>query len=82
MHVINERILRYVELKPKLYIPGTLNIDLILWHTQLIVFVENVKSWFKSWIFPFTFQAYTLPHTLNCMCVSLFMFHIEFLKQF
>ena len=23
---------------PKLYIPSTLNIDLILWHTQLIVF--------------------------------------------
>ena len=37
MHVINERILRYVELKPKLYIPSTLYIDLILWHTQLIV---------------------------------------------
>ena len=57
---------------PKLYIPSTLNIDLILWHTQLIVCAENVKSWFKS----FTFQAYTLPHTLNCMCVSLFKFHI------
>ena len=24
-------------LKPKSYIPSTLNIDLILWHTQLIV---------------------------------------------
>ena len=31
-----------------LYIPSTLNIDLILWHTQLIVCAENVKSWFKS----------------------------------
>ena len=31
----------------KLYIPSTLNIDLILWHTQLIVCAENVKSWFK-----------------------------------
>ena len=40
----------YVELslKAKLYIPSTLNIDLILWHTQLIVCAENVKSWFKS----------------------------------
>ena len=61
---------------PKLYIPSTLNIDLILCYTQLIVFAENVKSWFKSWVFPFTFQAYILPHTLNCMCVSLFKFHI------
>ena len=55
----------------KLYIPSTLNIDLILWHTQLIVCAVNVKSWFKSWVFPFTFQAYILPHTLNCICVSL-----------
>ena len=30
----------------KLYIPSTLNIDLILWHTQLIVCAENVISWF------------------------------------
>ena len=30
----------------KLYIPSTLNIDLILWHTQLIVCAENVKSWY------------------------------------
>ena len=42
----------------KLYIPSTLNIDLILWHTQLIMSAENVKSWFKSWLLPFTFQAY------------------------
>ena len=34
------------------------------------------RKWFKSWVFPFTFQAYTLPHTLNSMCVSLFKFHI------
>ena len=26
----------------------TLNIDLTLWHTELIVCAENVKSWFKS----------------------------------
>ena len=66
----------------KLYIPSTLNIDLILWHTQLTVCAENVKSWFKSWVFPFTFQAYILPHTLICMCVSLFKFHIWILEQF
>ena len=63
-------------LPAKLYVPSTLNIDHILWHTQLIICAENVKSWFKSWVFPFTFQAYILPHTLNCMCVSLFKFHI------
>jgi hypothetical protein len=40
---------------------------------------ENVKSWFKSWVIYFT---YTLPHTLNCICVSLFKFHIWTLKQF
>ena len=35
----------------------------------------------KSWVFPFTFQAYILPHTLNCMCVSLLRFHIWILEQ-
>ena len=64
----------------KLYIPSTLNMDLILWHTQLIVCAENVQSWFKSWISPFTFPAYILPDTLNCMCVSLFKFHIWILE--
>ena len=54
-----------------LYTPSTLNIDLILWHTQMNVCAENVKSWFKSWVFHFTFQVYILPHTLNCICVSL-----------
>ena len=54
----------------KLYIPSTLNIDIILWHTQLIVCAENVKSQFKSWIFPFTFQAYILPYTLNLEIVG------------
>ena len=60
----------------KLYTPSTLNIDLILWYTQLNVCAQNVKSWFESWVFPFTFQAYILPHTLNCMFVSLSRFHI------
>merc|ERR1712051_820895 len=50
---------------PKLCMPSTLNINLILWHTKL-------RSWFKSWVISFTFQAYTLPHKLNCICVSLF----------
>ena len=27
--------------EPKLYIPSTLNIDLVLWHTQLIVCAEK-----------------------------------------
>ena len=35
-------------------------------HTIDCVCAENVKSWG----FPFTFQAYILPHTLNCMCVT------------
>ena len=48
-----------LDLTAKLYIPSTLNIR---WHTQLIVCAENVKSWFKSWVFPFTFQAYILPY--------------------
>ena len=65
-----------LSLEAKLYILSTLNIDLILWHTQLIVSAENVKSWFETWIIPFTFQAYIMPHTLNCMLVSLFKFHI------
>ena len=44
----------------KLYIPSTLNIDLV---AHIIdVCAENVKSWFKSWVFPFTFQAYILPN--------------------
>ena len=68
----------WCNVRAKLYIPSTLNIDLILWQTQLIVCAENVKSW----VFPFTFQAYILPHTLNCVCVSLFKFHIWILEQF
>ena len=60
---------------PKLYTPSTPNIDLILWHTHWIVCA--VKSITHELIhdFHFTFQAYTLPHTLNGICVSLFKFH-------
>ena len=58
------------ELLPlELYIPSTLNIDLKLWQTQLIMCAENVKSLSKSWVFTFDFQAYTLPHILNSMYV-------------
>ena len=28
------------------------------------------ESWFKSWVIHFTFEAYTLPHTLNCIPYS------------
>ena len=55
---------------------STLNIHLILWHTQSNVCAENVKSWIKSWVIAFTFQACTLPYIWNCICVSLFRFHI------
>ena len=37
--------------------------------TQLIGCAENVKSW----VFPFTVQAYILPHTLNCVCVLAYL---------
>ena len=47
-------VIKIVMVVPKLYTPSTLNIDLILWHTHLIVCAENVKSWFKAWVFPFT----------------------------
>ena len=63
----------------KLYIPSILNIDFILWHTKLIAYAVK---WFKSWVISFTFQAYTLPHTLNCIWFSLFEFHTWILKQF
>ena len=60
------------------YISSTLNIDLILWHTQQIVCAENVKSWFKLWVFHFTFQAYALPHTFNCIVYALYMYISEY----
>ena len=53
-------------------IPNTLNIDLILC-------AENVKSWIKSWVIYFTFQAYTLPHTLNCIFV---LAYLNFIFEF
>jgi hypothetical protein len=38
---------------PKLYIPSSLNTDLMFWHLQW-----DVKSWFKSWLIFFTFQLF------------------------
>ena len=29
--------------------------------------VAHNKSWIKSWVIYFTFEAYKLPHTLNCI---------------
>ena len=66
----NETFLLQLGCGSKLYMPSTLNIDLILCHTQLILCAENVKSW----VFHFTFQAYILPHTRDI--------HIECSKQF
>ena len=38
---------------------------------------EMLNHGLNHGFFSLTFQAYTLPHTLNCMCVSLvFEFHI------
>ena len=46
--------------------------------TSPVTKTAKTPKWFrlKPWVFPFTFQAYILPHTLNCMCFSLFKFHI------
>ena len=59
----------------KLYIPSTPNIDLILWHTHWIVYAVKLITHDVIHDFHFTFQAYTLPHTLNGICVSLFKFY-------
>ena len=60
----------------KLYTPSTLNIGFIQWHTQLIVCAVKWITHDLIHDFHFTFQAYTLPHTLNGICVSLFKFHM------
>ena len=36
----------------------------------------------ESWDISFTFQAYTLPNTLNCICVSLLNFLFEVKSSF
>ena len=57
----------------KLYVPSTPNINIILWHTQLIVCAENVTSRFKYGFFLSLFKLISCPIcTLNCMSVSLF----------
>ena len=59
----------------KLYTPSTLNIDFIQWHTQLNMCAVKLTTHDLIHDFHFTFQAYTLPHTSNGICVSLFKFH-------
>ena len=62
----------------KIYIPSTLE---LLWRTQLAYTIDCVCSKMSNHglnhgLLLFTFQPYNLPHTLNCICVSLFEFHI------
>ena len=45
----------------KLYIPSTLNIDLVLWHTQLIVCAENVDHGLKHGVFLSLFKLISFP---------------------
>ena len=75
LSVISQNALIYFLIKQSYtYIPSTLNVDLILWHTQLIVCAKNIKSW----VIHFTFQAYTMPWLCPInwiVCVSLFEFH-------
>ena len=63
------------ELEAKLYTPSTLNIDFIQWHTQLNVCAVKLIAHDLIHDFHFTFQAYTMHHTLNGICVSLFKCH-------
>ena len=65
----------FFKFRAKLYTPSTLNIDFIQWHTQLNMCAVKLITHDLIHDFHFTFQAYTLPHTLNGICVSLFEFH-------
>ena len=47
--------------QPKLYIPSTLNIDLILWHTQLIVCAENSNQGLNHGVFLSPFKLTPCP---------------------
>ena len=49
--------------------------NLMLWHTHLIVCAVKQITHDLIHDFHFTFQAYTLPHTLNGICVSLSKIH-------
>ena len=62
----------------KVDIPSTLNIDLILWHTQLIVCAENVKSWFKSRVFLLLFKLISCPIHWNVCFLAYLYFIFEF----
>ena len=50
---------------PKLYIPSTLNIELILWHTQLIVCA------IKCWNHGFFLSLFKLIHWILCVLAYL-----------
>ena len=77
LHLLGcQRIAGPLALEAKLYTPSTLNIDFIQWHTKLNVCAVKLITHDLIHDFHFTFQAYTLPHTLNCMRVSLFKLHI------
>ena len=62
----------------KFYIPSTLNIDLLLWHTQLIVCAENVKSWFKHRFFLSLFKRISCPYTELYLCKPISISYLNF----
>ena len=67
----------------KLYNPSTLNIDLILWHTQLIVCAlcsKMLNHALNNGLYLSLFKLIPMPHTLNFVGVGLFKFHIWILK--
>ena len=43
-------------------------------------FVIYVCAWYECRLKNCLYPAYILPHTLNCICVSLFQFHIWILE--
>ena len=57
---------------------STLNIDFIQCHTHLNVCAVKWITHDLIHDFHFTFQAYTLPHTLNGICVAYLDFILEF----
>ena len=63
---------RHYQPYSKLYIPSTLNIDFMLWHTKLIVFALKCKT--MAYFFYFS-RLYPATNII-CICVSLFEFHI------
>ena len=59
----------------KSYIPSTLNIDLILWHTQVIVCAVNVKSWVISF-------TYINPIPCHIRWIKYVVAYVNFLFEF